>query len=759
MKALLLKMLLTFSACLTIAGIYLDAKVQSLMGGQLWELPAAIYSAPLVLAADAPIARQRMLFHLDQLGYRSVRQVTMPGQYQCERLRCELLSRAFSKNELSITERYLLIDFDEYGRIEEITDQLTGESLTSVRLEPLLLTTLGGDNPENRLYLSRQETPDLLLEAIMLVEDDEFYQHQGVRPLSILRALLANITAGKTVQGGSTLTQQLAKNLFLSNHRTLTRKFLELGYALILELRYSKPEILQAYVNEVYLGQDGKVAIHGFELASRYYFNRRLAELEPSQIATLVGMLKGASYYNPVRFPTRTQQRRDFVLRKLLEAKYISRSEYLTALDQPVKPHQLNRDLVSNTHPHFLTQVRRELTNRLSYDELTTKGLSIITTLDPFIQNQLVTTVTSGFTELTKDMEELNVGALVVDYTNGAVVGMVGDKKTSYAGFNRVLDAKRPIGSLIKPLLALGALEQPQQFTLATQLADRQRRITTADGDEWQPRNWDNNYLGSVDLLETIVNSRNLPMIDLVERFGLTNSLTTLERLGYTDSYTPHISLALGSIDMSPWQVAQLYQTLANQGRLSQLRALRSVYNAADRLLWQPTLVAQERMNQSASYLATFMLQQVARRGTARDIQVELEGSAIAAKTGTTNDARDAWFAAFDGRYLVVIWVGRDDNQPMGLSGATGALPLASDFFDRVGITPLSIDVPDAVAFYFLTEDGQLSTTPCPGRIRLPAIRTALPKPQPIACDRRAPSLQPETEPSKPVPWWRRWFG
>jgi penicillin-binding protein 1B len=565
---------------------------------------------------------------------------------------------------------------------------------------------------------------------------------------------MANIAAGRAVQGGSTLIQQLIKNLFLSNKKSIWRKAQEALMALVIELRYSKDDILQAYINEVFLGQNGANAVHGFGLASHFYFDRPLDELELPEIATLVGMIKGPSYYNPKRHAQRAQTRRNIVLRLMMEHHLIDPQKYQTYAAKPIQLINSSR-FGKGKHPAFMDKVKREL-SELSLDaQLTQNGLKVYTTLDPHAQKQAELSVTQGLTHLEKQrkLTKLQAAIMVTDIASGEIRAMVGGRETQFQGFNRALDARRPIGSLVKPAIYLAALEQAESYQLATPLTDEPITMQSDRGNTWSPQNADKKFRGKVRLVDALVKSLNAPTVNLGMELGLDYVADMLHVLGVTEPINEYPSLTLGAVNLSPLQVNQMYQTIANNGEFKRLHALLAVSTVNDEALWVRQVEGQQRVDENATYLLNFGLHKVTKEGTASLINKTFPRTNMAGKTGTTDDFRDSWFSGFDKYNLTTTWVGKDNNESTGLSGASGALGVFVTY--QKGRYPKSLARRFPTSLAMASFDAQTGThlqQGCPNSVVLPAIVDALPAAQ--GCEGQVVLPKPKTK-----SLWERLFG
>lgn len=638
------------------------------------------------------------------MRYSRVKSPEKSGEYSIQGHRFTIYSRNFPFPD--ILRPATAIELDIYDRtITHLAKQSTQEQLTLFRLEPIQYASIYPTHNEDRLLIKPADVPELLIKALLLVEDKSFYTHQGIRPTAIIRAALANLKAGKTVQGGSTLTQQLVKNIFLSSEQTLPRKINEAIMALLLEYHYSKDEILEAYLNEVYLGQDGKRAIHGFGMASRFYYGRDLAELEPAQIALLVGIVKGASYYNPRRHPERAKMRRNQVLDILASAKAIGPENSEQLQNSPLT---VSRKIPSGITPYpaFLQLVREQLKRDYKDEDLRSEGLSIFTTLDPIIQQQAEKSIGDELAAIEKPggakIRNTLQGALVVaSVDQGEIVAVVGDRTPGQAGFNRALEMKRPIGSVIKPAVYLTALSRPESYNLLTTLNDTPLTVPMS-GKDWQPKNYDNQFHGPLPLMLALAHSYNVATVQLGMDLGLDTVINTLQELGIEGDITTYPSLLLGAIELPPIDVLQMYQTIAAGGYKTPLRSILAVTDQVNSTLQRYPLTVQQAADPGAVFCLTSALQAATTTGTAKSLQHLLpEGLTVAGKTGTTDKLRDSWFAGFSGRHVAVAWVGRDDNKPTGLTGSTGALKVWAATMTGISTTPLQGLAPDNIDWYY----------------------------------------------------------
>jgi len=620
----------------------------------------------------------------------------------------------------------------EQGQVSAMHDLTTGKPRHLVRMDPKLIGILYPSHNEDRLLVQLRDVPRHLVEMLVLMEDRSFYEHLGIDLRAIARAMLVNIKSRRVVQGGSTITQQLVKNFYLSNERTLARKLNEAVMALLLEIHYSKQEILEAYLNEVFLGQDGRRAIHGFGLASQFYFEQALTELSMDRIALLVALVKGASYYDPRRNQERAKVRRNLVLNEAMESGILSEAEARHAMQQPLGVVG-RRPASANRYPAFMELVRQQLRRDYQEDDLTSQGLNVFTTLDPWVQDSLETTLSSQLPQLEsyRDMEpgSLQGAAVVTSTEGGEVLALVGGRDPRYAGFNRALDSMRPIGSVVKPAVYLAALQQPQQFTLATLLPDIPLTVSARYSKDWQPQNFDHQFHGDVPLYRVLAHSYNVATVQLGMSIGLGVVTETLGRMGLSQQPPAYPSLLLGALELSPMEVATLYQTLASGGFRSPLRAIRAVAGVDGEALQRYPITVEQVFDPEPVYLVNTALQAVVAEGTARGLAnylpVDLN---LAGKTGTTDDLRDSWFAGFSGDRLAVVWIGRDDNQSTGLTGSSGAMQVWGSFMAKAGVQPLQLTPTPSIVYEWIDgNSGLRSGAHCANAIQLPFIVGSVP--------------------------------
>lgn len=714
------------AAALLLAGFaiylgYLNYLINSRFEGGAWALPSRVYARALELYPNLALTREQLVYELDLSSFLQVQREPLPGQYRLLGESLELHSRRFDFGD-QLQDSRLVQVFFERGRISALTDSSSLSDLQLFRLPPVILGSYYPDNDEDRLLLAENEVPQLLIDTLIAVEDRKFFEHSGLSPMAILRALLANLKAGKTVQGGSTLTQQLAKNLFLTPEKSLLRKINEAFMAILLELRFSKQTIITAYINEVFLLQQNRIAIHGFARASRMMFRRSVDNLEAQHVALLVGMVKGPSRYNPFSAPDTALARRNLVLKVMLEQKLLDAREHARAVAAPIGI--VKRLPGVNPFPAYLDLVKRQLQSSYSGDELARRGLRVFTAFDPLLQRNLELGLAKGLKGFRQP--ELQAAVVIIDYLNGDIQALVGDRVTDYPGFNRALMAQRPIGSLIKPLLLYSLLHD--SLTLASKVSDEPIRIQQSDGKIWEPRNYDRELHGEMSLYEAFVRSYNLPFVRLGVDGGLEALAQNLAKIKLLKHDVVYPSMLLGTTAMSAYEVSQMFQVIANNGYFTPLTTIRSVADQDNHMLARVPLESLKLFDQARMIQVQRAMIGVSESGTAQYLAERFEGKTLAGKTGTTNDLRDSWFVGFSQRYLAVVWLGRDDNGPINLTGSSGALRVWSEIMQLQGFESFKLSRDDSLAWRHVNPaDGGITQKSCATSVLLPFPKDRIP--------------------------------
>lgn len=738
---LLRRLVLLLVAAIAIWCVWIDYKIRRDFSALQWALPARLYARPVELYAGAHLSAADLTDTLQRLGYREANQVNEPGEYNATSSRVRLWTRGFSFWDGEEPSVYVDVDF--LGRrINSLRgNEATGE-LALARLEPVEIAQINPDTGEDRLPLALSDVPEHLVNAVIAVEDQRFYSHFGVDPIGIARAVVTNVRAGSIVQGGSTLTQQLIKNLYLTEEQTLRRKIEEALMALALELHFSKDEILGAYMNEIFLGQDGNRAIHGFALAAEHYYGRPLDELELDELALLAGLPRGASFYHPRRNPQRATDRRNVVLAQMNNQGFITQQqmEQAQAQELSVSARPTQR---GSGYPAFMDLVRNDLSRDYDADALQTEGLRIFTTLDLRVQNTMEAALGDAVAAVEVPDgpdrpagDPLEAAMVITDANTGDIRAVAGSRRPGYTGFNRALRAVRPIGSLVKPAVVLTAL-QSGDFNLASILSDAPVTIALDGGDSWSPRNYDNQMYGDVYLYDSLQRSLNLATVDMGMQIGVADVVETLRELGLESNPPPFPSVLLGSVNMSPLDVAQMYQTLASNGFRSPLRAVEAVTTGTGERLARYGIETQQVADPADMFLLEWAMQGVFERGTARNMINRLDSNLpLAGKTGTTNDLRDSWFAGYGSDLVGVVWLGHDDNRETGLTGSSGALRVWTDIMGRLDIQPRQSFAPADVVFQRVAQQPVRSGSglDCSNAVMLPFRAGQLPDPA-TRCD------------------------
>jgi penicillin-binding protein 1B len=678
----------------------LDYNVRKQFEGKRWAIPARVYASPLEIYVGYNINAAQFESQLKTLHYRVDSALTAEGTYVRKGSQILLKTRPFNFWDSPQESNLMRLNFTEttVESISDLSNQSTDVAL--LRLDPAQIGTLYPHIKEDRVLIKLSDAPKALIDALLASEDRDFYHHFGLSFRGIARAILTNLKAGGMVQGGSTITQQLVKNFYLSSERSLTRKINEAFMALILEYRYSKNEILEAYLNEIYLGQNGSNSVHGFGLASEFYFNSTLKDLPLHQVVSLVSLVRGPSYYDPRRSPERALNRRNLILDEMATAGTITAQQ---ASDAKAKSLGViaNVNRSANAYPYFLDLVKRQLSQEYREEDLTSEGLSIFTTLDTRVQDTLEKTVKTQVVQLEKlpkSTNNLEVASVITRRDSGEIAALTSGREVISSGFNRALDAVRPIGSLIKPVIYLTALNNPKKYTITTSVSDTEIVVPNKGSDAWIPKNYDHREHGNVSLHQALAHSYNLATVRIGMDVGVDNVIETLRNMGVNREVESFPSFLLGSAQLTPMDVTQMYQTLAGDGFLTRLKAIRAVVSAKGERLQSYPFIVKQTLDPAATYIVNTMLQEVMTEGTghkAYDIFPKSFG--LVGKTGTTNDAKDSWFAGYSGDYLSVIWVGRDDNKPMGLTGATGALPVWLSIMKQISTQPVNLIAPDNI--------------------------------------------------------------
>jgi penicillin-binding protein 1B len=691
-----------------------------------------LYAAPPILRPGVNVSSLDLAGILSRLGYRQTKGASGPGQFSRTDVAWDIRMNGTSAGRVTLSVAG--------NRITRLRQGAT--EVESVALPPELLASAGADMGESIRPVRLADVPLELRAAVLTTEDVRFYEHGGVDPRGILRAMWTNVRKGRVTEGGSTITQQLVKSRLLTPERTLSRKVHEALLSTALEWRYSKDQIFEAYLNEVYLGQSGGSAVRGVGAASRAYFGKEVHQLTLAEAALLAGMIRAPNSYSPASNPERSRERRDVVLARMRELEKISEADYRKARREPVVARKAPADGL--TAPYFVDYVRAELERVPDVDLVNQHGLRVYTTLDPVLQKIAEAAVVRGLDRLEtsrsrlrrKSQEErLQAAMIVLDPATGQIRALVGGRDYRTSQFNRAILARRQPGSAFKPFVYLAAITPRRDgplFTAASMLEDSPITMIV-DGKPWTPKNYDERYQGAVTVRRALEGSINTATVRLAQAVGLPAVIETARTLGVEGDLKPVPALALGVFEITPLQLARAYLPLANGGLAPTGGAVDTVSDDAGAALWSASRESRPVMGAPEAYLMTSLLEGVINSGTgaaARGLGVP---GAVAGKTGTTNEGRDAWFVGYSRNLLALVWVGFDDGTPAGLSGAEGALPIWSEFMrqaldiypggpftEPTGITHAKIDL----------TNGRTATAYCP----LVATEVFLAGTEPPAC-------------------------
>lgn len=711
----------------------LDEKVTSKFEGKRWELPARVFARPLEMYKGKLLNADHLEQELVQLlHYRKVDEPKDTGEFKRKGGRFVIHTRGFQFADDIEPQRVIKLKLKR-GKIASLAYANNDNPLSVMRLEPSLIGNFYPKHNEDRVLIRLGNVSPMLIKGLLAVEDKKFYSHWGVNPASVARAMVANIKAGHTVQGGSTITQQLVKNYYLSNEKTWTRKLKEATMAVLLEFHYSKDEILETYLNEIYLGQDGNRGIHGVGLASQFYFNRPIKEIKIHEIAMLIGLAKGASYYNPRRNPKVALERRNLVIDQMVIGGAITQQQAEESKKMPLDVGQVKPSGVS-PFPAYLELVRKQLKRDYREEDLRNEGMLIFTSMDPILQLMSEGVVRRRVRKLERSQRirkgRLNGAMVVSTVQGGEILAVVGGRDARFAGYNRAIDAKRQIGSLVKPAVYLAALENKRRFTLGTRLSDANVTVKLSRGKYWKPRNYDHRSRGTVLLKDALILSRNTPTVRIGVKLGIDKVVEKIHALGVKSKVPEFPSILLGALEMSPLEVQQMYQTIAAGGQYSPLKAIRSVMNSEGQTVSRYPITVEQVASPEATYLVGHVMHEITTKGTAKALSGILpRWKKVAGKTGTTNNKRDSWFSGFSGEHVVTVWVGRDDNKPTNLTGGSGALRVWGDLMKVLPTKPFSPKRPRGIRWITVDASSGLKYNPACGKsVSLPYIKGSSPR-------------------------------
>ncbi|MGW8301779.1 MAG: PBP1A family penicillin-binding protein [Desulfobacterales bacterium] len=672
---------------LAIYGWYLSVQVEKRFSARRWSIPSTVYSDTTLLYPGQRLNPSLFNQKLVNLGYRRVQH--LPSRKGEIRIGPDALDIFLNDLKTPWAQRpgFLVQIGLSRDRIGTISRMDNGETMPILELEPEEIMQFFGQERERRQLVSIEQVPEHLIQAVMAAEDHRFFQHYGVDWHGILRALITNLRHGSIRQGGSTLTQQLAKNYFLTPARTIPRKFKEVVLSVIIELKYDKREILEIYLNEIYLGQKGSVAVNGVGEASYFYFGKPVKNLTLSEAAVIAGLIKAPNHYSPYRDITRCRSRRDAVLQAMHRWEWITQATLQTALKQPITAVGF---IVSDTKaPYFIDYLAEQLNTLYRPQDLSSLGLSIYTTLDTQVQRAAEKALANGLTRLESSnaglqrevpQDKLQGAIIVMQPKTGQILALVGGRNYSVSQFNRVTQARRQPGSAFKPIVYLSSLSQ---FT-PTSLLSNDPKSYPVNGELWEPQNFEPVTEYTVSLKDALKKSYNLATVDLAMQTGLERIVDMARRFHFSTPIKPYPSLALGAFEVIPIELARAYCVFAAEGVQPFPLSLKEVVDENGKILEHQYLNIERLITPAEAFVMTRMLQDVVKEGTARSLQWQGVSWPVAGKTGTTNDFRDAWFVGYTPDILALVWVGFDNGDPIKATGAAAALPIWADLMNAI---------------------------------------------------------------------------
>jgi len=690
--------------------------------GSLWRLPTRIYSAPFELAPGVDTRLSGISGRLSHLSYRKVSKVQSPGHYRLTKSGMEIYLHPFEYVDVEKKAHKIRLVLDG-TRVTDVISVKTGEKISPAYLEPECIATIYDEGFEDREIIQRRDCPDVLIDALLCVEDRRFYDHSGFDIRSMARALLSDVFHAQVKEGGSTITQQLAKNLFLSNERTVARKLKELWLSTIMEGVFTKDEILAMYVNEIYLGRYGAAGIYGFGRASRLFFDKSVADLNLHEAALLVGIIRAPNIYSPYTHPKTAIERRNTVLAVMRDQGKISQEKYDRAVKRPlgivpfVTP--------SKKAPYFIDHILSSARGLYPQEDTLAKGgLRIFTTLDMHMQRTLDEVVNGSARELAGNIQ---VASVVINPKNGAILAMVGGRDYRRSQYNRVISTRRNIGSLIKPIIYYSALKNG--YTLASLLDDSPLEVSLENKSTWAPVNYDNTSHGNIMLVDALANSYNQATVRLGLALGFDRTLPEMKSVLPKAKPLRQPSVYLGALSCSPLEVAGMYCVFASSGSRTSPWCLEAMVDENGAQLFKAEdAKSQMVLDPVPTFLLNTALMETIRRGTARAARNYGVPDGICGKTGTTNDLRDSWFAAYTPDMVIIVWLGDDRFRTIGLTGATGAMPIAAKVLARTAARR-PLPAPEGITFCEVDPaNGKKATTWTEAPLRMPFLAGTEPK-------------------------------
>ncbi len=655
------------------------AIVDARMDGAVWSVPGLVVSAPMEVWPGLTLTPSELGEDLRRAGYAVVADAHAEGDVEVDAARVRVRNRAVDVPGTRVPAGEVVVDFAG-GRVAKVTVGRDDNAARAV-FAPMTLATVRGADNETRSPVPLERIPQHVRRAVMAMEDARFYEHPGIDAMGVARALWVNVITRGPAQGGSSLTQQLAKNLFLTPERTASRKIQEALLALALERSLSKDEILRLYLNEVYFGEAGGSSLGGVDAAARAFFGVPVEKVDLGQAATLGGIISSPNPYSPVRHPDKARVRRDVALARMAELHWITPDEAAAAKAAPL---QVRAPRSGRVAPWGVDAAVEAVETELGDGALARDALMVHTSLQPALQRLAERAVAEGMASLVKahpGLAEAEAALAVVRIRDGAVVALVGGRDYARSAFDRASAARRQVGSTVKPLTMLAAFEADETLSPAYALDDSPIE-RTHDGTTWTPRNYDDTFVGPLSLREAVARSRNVPAVLLAEKVGLPALRDHLHALGLPGA-TDYPSVSLGGFPASPLELAGAYAIFGGLGyhapwmvraavpRPSEESGAEVAPRGMDRVPPKATV----RMTPRATWLSWSVLREVLETGTGHGALALGVGDGAAGKTGTSDRSIDAWFAGVAGPYAVVAWVGFDKERPLGLTGGQAAVP------------------------------------------------------------------------------------
>ena len=698
---------------------------------------SVLYASPVLIAKNVNVNSIKLFERLKALGYQAVTEIPSQAR-QYRNLGKEIsifLGESITSQLQIIPPMLITLTVDAQGMIQKIDKH--NETLTNATdieqawLEPQILSLLGEESSRSSTPRTLKGFPKSLIDAVLSIEDERFYYHFGIDPWGIIRAISINFRSGSVKQGGSTITQQLAKNLFDDRSRTLSRKIREALYAVLIETAYTKDQILELYLNEIFLGQEGRVAIHGFGEASLSFFNKDPANITLAEAATLAGMIRAPTKYSPRKHPDRASERRKIVLEKMTELGKITKEQEQQALSENIKIRISEKN--TRIAPYYVDYIQKQIKDITETQKFDAAQIKVYTSIDLLYQQCAENAIMEGlnklentYSGLKKAKPSLQAAMLALNPATGQILAWVGGRDYSKNQFDRISQAKRQPGSTFKPFVYLTALDgNLNTYRVArttSTLLDEPLTLDVIGSGLWEPKNYDKKYRGEVTLREALSQSLNVPTVNLALKVGIKHIAKTAELFGFGKDLPQVPSLALGAGEVSPLEMARAYSALANGGILMSLSPILGITSALENnkhglLLYKESLQEQRAASEQAIYVLDNILQSVIEQGTGQVVRRLGFKRPCAGKTGTTNDQRDSWFAGFTPHLLAVVWVGFDDNRQTHLTGAQGAAPIWAEFMKCTSPLEPELDFipPQGVVFARVDADtGLLATENCP---------------------------------------------